>query len=38
MNSILVLTEHRRGILRDITYELLTLGKILADKDNLELN
>jgi electron transfer flavoprotein alpha subunit len=37
MGSILVLTEHRRESLRDVTHELLTLGKILADKNNLEL-
>lgn len=30
--EILVLAEHRRGELRDVTFEMLTLGKRLAEK------
>jgi len=32
MREILVLAEHRRGELRDITFEMLTKGKELAEK------
>ncbi len=32
MREILVLAEHRKGVLRDITWEMLSLGKELAEK------
>ncbi len=35
MGKILILVEHRQGVIRDITFELLTLGrKIAAGKDS----
>ena len=37
MREIFVLVEHRRGQLRDITLEMLTKGKELAEKANLDL-
>ena len=37
MREIFVLAEHRRGELRDITFEMLTKGRELAQKTNLEL-
>lgn len=37
MNEIYVLVEHRRGELRDITFEMLTLGKQLAQKNGTNL-
>ena len=37
MAEIFVLAEHRRGELRDITFEMLTKGKELAEKTNGEL-
>lgn len=36
--EILVLVEHRRNEIRDITYELLTLGRELATKTNCEVS
>jgi electron transfer flavoprotein alpha subunit len=36
MKEILVLAEHRRGQLRDITFEMLTKGRELAEKANAE--
>jgi electron transfer flavoprotein alpha subunit len=33
MSEIVVLVEHRRSDLRDITFEMLTLGKAIAQKD-----
>jgi electron transfer flavoprotein alpha subunit len=37
MTKIFVLAEHRQGIVRDITYEMLTKGKQLAEKTGTEL-
>ena len=37
MAKIFVLAEHRQGTMRDITYEMLTKAKELADKTNAEL-
>jgi len=37
MTEIFVLTEHRRGQIRDITFEMLTKGRALAEKTNTEL-
>ena len=37
MSGIFVLTEHRQGQIRDITFEMLTKGKELAEKTNAEL-
>ncbi len=37
MREIFVLTEHRRGEIRDVTFEMLTKGKELAGKINAEL-
>ncbi len=37
MKEIFVLTEHRRGQIRDITFEMLTKGRELAEKTNTEL-
>jgi len=37
MTEIFVLTEHRRGQIRDITFEMLTKGRVLAEKTNTEL-
>jgi electron transfer flavoprotein alpha subunit len=37
MKEICVLAEHRQGQLRDITFEMLTKGKELAEKTNTEL-
>ena len=37
MREILVLTEHRQGQIRDITFEMLTKGRELAGKTNTEL-
>jgi len=37
MKEILVLTEHRSGQIRDITFEMLTKGRELAEKTNTEL-
>jgi electron transfer flavoprotein alpha subunit len=37
MAEIFVLAEHRQGQIRDITYEMLTKGKELAEKVNAEL-
>jgi len=37
MREIFVLTEHRQKQIRDITFEMLTKGKELADKTNTEL-
>ncbi len=37
MREIFVLTEHRRGEIRDVTFEMLTKGKELAGKTNTEL-
>jgi len=37
MTEIFVLTEHRRGQIRDITLEMLTKGRALAEKTNTEL-
>jgi electron transfer flavoprotein alpha subunit len=34
MGPILILVEHRRGVIRDVTYELLTCGRRLAEKHN----
>jgi electron transfer flavoprotein alpha subunit len=38
MAKIFVLTEHRQGLVRDITYEMLTKARELAEKTNSELN
>lgn len=38
MREIFVLAEHRRGQLRDITLEMLTKGKELAEKANMDLS
>jgi electron transfer flavoprotein alpha subunit len=38
MTKILVLAEHRQGLMRDITYEMLTKAQELAEKTNSELN
>jgi len=37
MGEIFVLAEHRRGEIRDITFEMLTKGRELAEKTNTEL-
>jgi electron transfer flavoprotein alpha subunit len=37
MNEIFVLAEHRQGQIRDITLEMLTKGKELAEKTNTDL-
>jgi len=37
MREIFVLAEHRRGELRDVTFEMLTKGRELAQKTNSEL-
>ncbi len=37
MREIFVLTEHRQGQIRDITFEMLTKGRELAGKTNTEL-
>ncbi|MEM3463825.1 MAG: electron transfer flavoprotein subunit alpha, partial [Candidatus Bathyarchaeia archaeon] len=37
MAEIFVLAEHRQGQIRDITYEMLTKGKEIAEKLNAEL-
>ncbi|NIW11217.1 MAG: hypothetical protein GWN33_12195, partial [Gammaproteobacteria bacterium] len=37
MTEIIVLTEHRQGQIRDITFEMLTKGRELAGKTNTEL-
>ena len=37
MTEIFVLTEHRQGQIRDITFEMLTKGKKLAEKANADL-
>jgi len=37
MNEIFALVEHRQGIIRDITYELLSCGRKLAEKGNTKL-
>jgi electron transfer flavoprotein alpha subunit len=37
MAKIFVLAEHRQGIIRDITYEMLTKGREIAEKTNKEL-
>jgi electron transfer flavoprotein alpha subunit len=37
MTEIFVLTEHRQGQTRDITFEMLTKGRELAEKTNTEL-
>ena len=37
MAKIFVLTEHRQGIIRDITYEMLTKAREMAEKTNAEL-
>jgi electron transfer flavoprotein alpha subunit len=37
MSEIFALVEHRQGIIRDITYELLTCGRKLAEKYNTKL-
>ncbi len=37
MREIFVLTEHRQGQIRDITFEMLTKGRQLAEKTNTEL-
>ncbi|MBC8225182.1 electron transfer flavoprotein subunit alpha/FixB family protein [Candidatus Bathyarchaeota archaeon] len=38
MAEILVLAEHRRGALRDVTYELLAKGREITDSGGLELS
>lgn len=37
MRKIFVLAEHRQGQIRDITFEMLTKGKELAEKTNMDL-
>jgi len=37
MTEIFVLAEHRQGQIRDITYEMLTKARELAEKANVEL-
>ena len=37
MNEIFVLAEHRQGQIRDITFEMLTKGRELAEKTNSDL-
>jgi len=37
MTQIFVLAEHRQGIIRDITYEMLTKAREIAEKANAEL-
>jgi len=34
MADILAVVEHRQGVVRDITYELMTFGRKLAEKNN----
>jgi electron transfer flavoprotein alpha subunit len=36
-NEIFALVEHRQGVIRDITYELLACGRKLAEKQNTKL-
>ena len=38
MTEILVLAEHRKGVLRDISFELLAKGRALSDSGGLELS
>jgi electron transfer flavoprotein alpha subunit len=38
MAEILVLAEHRKGVLRDISYEMLSKGRELSDSGGLELS
>ena len=38
MAEVLVLAEHRKGALRDISYELLTKGREISDSGGLELS
>jgi electron transfer flavoprotein alpha subunit len=38
MAEILVLAEHRKGVLRDISFELLAKGRALSDSGGLELS
>jgi len=37
MGEIFVLAEHREGQIRDVTFEMLTMGNKLAEKANMEL-
>jgi electron transfer flavoprotein alpha subunit len=37
MAEIFVLVEHRQGQVRDVTYEMLTKGRELAQKTNAQL-
>lgn len=37
MNDIFALVEHRQGTIRDMTYELLSCGRKLAEKENTKL-
>jgi len=37
MKEILVLAEHRRGEIRDVTFEMLTKGRELSQKTNMDL-
>lgn len=37
MNDIFALVEHRQGAIRDMTYELLSCGRKLAEKENTKL-
>jgi electron transfer flavoprotein alpha subunit len=37
MNELFVLVEHRRGEIRDITFEMLSLGRHLAQKNGISL-
>jgi electron transfer flavoprotein alpha subunit len=37
MSELLVLAEHRRGELRDVTLELLSKGRVLAEENGLDL-
>ncbi|UCF70262.1 MAG: electron transfer flavoprotein subunit alpha/FixB family protein [candidate division WOR-3 bacterium] len=37
MATILAVIEHRQGVIRDITFELLTLGRKLVEKNNAQL-
>jgi electron transfer flavoprotein alpha subunit len=36
MSEIFALVEHRQGVIRDITYELLACGRKIAEKTNME--
>jgi electron transfer flavoprotein alpha subunit len=38
MAEVLVLAEHRKGVLRDISYELLAKGRALSDSGGLEMS